>query len=405
MKDDPKQAETQADTSAPSKDGGGQSPTLPPRETAQLLRALPFWLSLGLVPLAWMAALYGGWWLLILPLASWHGVSLMDSILGLNRANADPETPECALTWYRAVTLIWAPVHAATLFGILWMVEHQDGLAIWEKGALFFGLGITAGTIGINMAHELMHQSNRLERIMADLLLSMVLYSHFRSEHLLVHHPYVGTSRDAVTARYNEGFHQFYPRVLREVPVSAFRAEKRKLARAGRPWWHHSNPFWRYAALQIAMIALAVTIGGLGGLTLFLVQAGAAIWQLELTNYVEHYGLTRAYLGEGRYEHVQPRHSWNAAHRASNWLLINLQRHSDHHTKPARRFPLLQHHPEEEAPQLPYGYPLMGVMAMIPPLWRRVMNPRVRAWRKQHYPQITDWAPYKAASLPPPRGS
>jgi alkane 1-monooxygenase len=137
-------------------------------------------------------------------------------------------------------------------------------------------------------------------------------------------------------------------------------------------------------------------------IALFLWQAFIAIWQLELTNYVEHYGLTRRHLGAGKYEHVKPHHSWNAAHKATNWLLINLQRHSDHHYRPDRRFPLLQNYAEEDAPQLPFGYPLMTAAALIPPLWRRIMNPKVRAWRKQFYPDIEDWSEYKAGTLPMP---
>lgn len=120
-------------------------------------------------------------------------------------------------------------------------------------------------------------------------------------------------------------------------------------------------------------------------------------------NYVEHYGLTREHLGDGKYEHVKPHHSWNSAQKASNWLLINLQRHSDHHFKPDRRFPLLQNRAADEAPQLPYGYPVMTVAALMPRLWRRVMNPRVRAWRAQYYPQIKDWSDYAAARTPMPR--
>lgn len=376
----------------------------PNRALISISNALPFWASLAVVPLIWVAALYGGWWLLVLPIASWQAFTLLDAALGLNTQNADPDTPDSALSWYRAITFIWPPVHFITLFGLIAYVPSAAHLAWWERGALFFGVGVTAGTIGINYAHELIHQRNRVERWLGDILLSMVLYSHFRSEHLLVHHIWVGTPRDAVTARYNEGFHRFYLRVLLAEPVSAWRAETARLARRGDRWWHRRNPFWRYGALQIAMLTVAAALGGWSGLALFLIQAGAAIWQLELVNYVEHYGLTRAYLGQGRYEHVKPRHSWNAAHKASNWLLINLQRHSDHHYKPARRFPLLQNYEETDAPQLPYGYPLMGFMAMIPPLWLRVMNPKVRAWRKQHYPQITDWTPYKKGTTPMPDG-
>ena len=211
-----------------------------------------------------------------------------------------------------------------------------------REWALFAALGILSGTIGINYAHELMHQRNRAERWLGDILLAMVLYSHFRSEHLLVHHRYVGTPRDPVTARYGEGFWRFLPRVLRQNRSRRSGPRPRLLARAGRPWWDRRNPFWRYAALQAGFAALALAIGGWWGLFLFATQAFWAVVQLELVNYVEHYGLTRRHLGGGRYEPVLPHHSWNADHRASNWLLINLQRHSDHHVKPDRRFPLLQ---------------------------------------------------------------
>jgi alkane 1-monooxygenase len=250
-----------------------------------------------------------------------------------------------------------------------------------------------------------MHQKSVLERMLGDLLLASVLYGHFRSEHLRVHHLYVGTTRDPVTARYNEGFHRFFPRVLAQSVMSSWKAEVAMLARRGLPAWHSSNPFWRYAALQLGMLVIAGIVGGPMGPLLFILQALVAIWQLELVNYIEHYGLTRRHLGGGKYEHVLPRHSWNAAHRASNWLLINLQRHSDHHYKPDRRFPLLQTYGTDDAPQLPYGYPVMTMLAMAPPLWKRVMNRRVKVWRTTYYPDITDWHPYNKGLNPIPGGA
>lgn len=372
-------------------------------DVARISHALPFWLSLGLVPLAVLGAVYGSWTVLLLPLCTWYLFSLVDLITGLNEENADLATTEDQLFWYRLITLIWAPVQFTTIFGILAYVSWTDHLGALEKIGLFFGIGVITGTIGIVYSHELMHQRNRLERWLGDLLMAMALYGHFRSEHLLVHHRYVGTPRDTVTARYNENFHRFFWRVLPEGLVSAWEAEKAMLARKGLPWWDRSNPFWRYWALQAVFLLLALVIGGWGGLGLFVFQAFIAVWQLELVNYVEHYGLTRKHLGNGKYEHVQPRHSWNAAHRASNWLLINLQRHSDHHYKPDRRFPLLQTYSEDEAPALPYGYPVMTIAALIPPLWWRIMNPRVRKWRQMYYPEVTDWAPYNKAQTPLPR--
>lgn len=370
-----------------------------------LTAALPFWLSLTLVPVVLLAAGLGGWTVLLVPLYGWGVFSLMDALAGLNTANYSPDTPEDDLFWYQAVTLVWFPIQFLMLFGLIWYATRAGHLGTLERVGLFFGVGVVTGTVGINYSHELMHQKSKLERWLGDLLLSTVLYSHFRSEHLRVHHLWVGTPRDAVTARYNEGFHRFFPRVLRESLQSAWSAEAALLARRDRPVWHRSNPFWRYGALQLAMLGLALALGGWTGVGLFLLQAFVAVWQLELVNYIEHYGLTRRHLGDGKYEHVQPRHSWNAAHRVSNWLLINLQRHSDHHFKPDRRFPLLQTHSAETAPQLPYGYPVMTLAALVPPLWRRVMNPRVRDWRRSFYPDITDWQPYNRGTNPMPRAA
>ena len=366
-------------------------------------RVAPFWVSLGLFPLILFAAMQGGWWHLLVPLSTWYLFSILDLLGGLNLDDADPETDDAQLFWYRAVTLIWFPLQFCTIFGLLWYVQNSDHLGTTEKLGLFFAVGILSGTIGITYSHELMHQKSKLERWMGDLLLASVLYSHFRSEHLLVHHRYVGTARDPVTARYNEGFHRFFPRVLRQSLLSSFKAEAAMLARKGLAWHDRANPFWRFGALQLGFLALAFVIGGWGGVGLFVFQAFIAVWQLELVNYVEHYGLTRKHLSEGKYEHVRPHHSWNAAHRTSNWLLINLQRHSDHHYKPDRRYPLLQNYSEAEAPQLPFGYPVMTAVAMVPPLWRRMMNPRIRRWRQMYYPEITDWTPYNKALNPLPK--
>ena len=370
---------------------------------ADLSHALPYWVSLAIVPIVWLAATQGSWTVLLIPLSTWFLFSVLDRIIGLDLANADPETPDTAMLWHRLVTVIWVPVQFLTIFGTIGFMVRSGHLDIWEMFAVAFGIGVLSGTVGIVYAHELMHQKNRFERWLGDLLMTMALYGHFRSEHLLVHHSHVGTPLDAVTARYDESFHAFFPRVLWQCLKSAWKAEKTRLNRKGLPVWDRSNPFWRYLALQLAWLLLALLLAGWIGLSLFIFQAIIAVWQLELVNYVEHYGLTRKYLGGGKYEPQRPHHSWNAAHYASNRLLINLQRHSDHHTNPNRRFPLLRTYTKDEAPQLPFGYPIMTTMALIPPLWRRKMNPKVRQWRARFYPEITDWRPYSEATNPSPR--
>lgn len=365
--------------------------------------ALPFWVSMLLIPLAWIGAVVGGWTILLLPLATWYLFSILDVLIGRNSENFDPQTEQSELGLYRLVTIVWVPAQFITLFGVLYYITATGDMSGFAQWLMMAAIGILTGTIGINYSHELMHQKPRAERFMGDVLLAMVLYSHFRSEHLLVHHRYVATPKDPVSARYNETFYRYFPRVLHQCFWSAFNAEAAMLKRKDKPWTDLSNPFFRYWALQLGFVILAFVVAGWKGVFLFATQAFVAIWHLELVNYIEHYGLTRKHLGNGEYEHVLPRHSWNASHKASNWLLINLQRHSDHHYKPDRRFPLLQTYTEVDAPQLPYGYPVMGVIAMISPWWKSVMNRRVRRWREMYYPEITDWKPYTKASNPLPR--
>ncbi|MEP4037463.1 alkane 1-monooxygenase [Pseudophaeobacter sp.] len=369
------------------------------------LKAWPYWITIGFVPLVILAVLYGSWTILLIPAFGWVLMPLLDTVLGKDLRNPDPETPESELFWFRLLTCIWFPIQFLLVYGTLYYLSHIGQHSTQQTLGIMFGIGVTTGTMGIVYAHELMHKPNRLERNLGDLLLALVLYGRFRTEHLLVHHPHVGTPRDTVTARYNEGFHRAFARTLATGFGSAWRAEKAMLARRGRSPFHLSNPIWKYLAWQSAFLGLAYAVAGWLGVGLFVFQAFVAIWQLELTNYVEHYGLTRQHLGDGKYEPVKPHHSWDSAHRVSGLLLINLQRHADHHVHPMRRFPLLQVYEEAEVPMLPTGYPPMTAMAMIPPLWRRVFKPRVRAWRKQFYPDITDWGPYKTMSHPSPKGA
>ncbi len=367
---------------------------------ASLRDVAPFWVSLLLIPLLVAVSQWGGWSILLVLAATWWLFPLLDQVFGRDTTNPDEAARLNSLFWYRAITLIWAPSQFGLVFGLIaYLVTNPAHLTLTEQFGLAASSGVVTGMIGINYSHELMHRPTRLERGLADILLAMTLYSHFKTEHLLVHHIHVATPRDPASARHNEGFHRFFPRVLIQSFKSAWRAEAQRLEKRRLALWHRSNRFWRYGGLQAGMMGLAYAIGGKWGPAFFAVQAFVAVFHLEITNYIEHYGLTRAYKGAGKYEHVKPRHSWNADHRATNWLLINLQRHSDHHYRPDRAYPLLQTYDHDAAPQLPYGYPLMGILALCPPLWRRVMNPKVRAWRKQHYPQVKDWTPYSKGLL------
>lgn len=365
--------------------------------------AAPYAVSLVLPITVVIAAIFGGWAIALVPFYGMFVSSIFDRILSDNKANLDPETDGSLLYWHKILTMVWFPIQLFFIFFALAAATRFDHLSTAESILLMAATGIATGQVGIVYAHELIHQKNKLERNLGDALLAMVLYGHFRTKHILLHHRYVGTPADPVTARYNEGFHRFFFRLLPEGLITSWKVEKSRLKTRSLPIWDRSNPFWRYTLWPLGFLLIAALIGGWAGVGLYLVQALIAVTFLELTNYVEHYGLVRKHLGDGKYEHVHPHHSWNSSRRFTNYLLVNLQRHSDHHYKPERRFPLLQTYSESEAPQLPYGYPIMAAMALVPPLWRRVMNPRVRKWRAMYYPEIVDWKAYNKAANPRPR--
>ncbi len=366
--------------------------------------ALPFWCSLALIPLVWGAAIWGGMAFFLVFLATWLLFPFLDLIFGLNLENENTDKDLSSLFWYKLLLLCWPTLQFFTIFGLIYYACSSEFSKL-ESIGLFLAVGAISGIVGINYSHELMHNSGRIERRLSDFLLGMVLYSHFRSEHLLVHHRYVGTPRDGVTAKYDESFYEFLFRVIPTCLASAFNAEIQKLKRKNLRWYDFKNPFYLYLFLQLSFAALAYALGGSWGIILFFWQAFVAVFHLELVNYIEHYGLTRKYLGNGKYEHTKPHHSWNAAQKATNWLLINLQRHSDHHYNPNRPFPLLQNFGATEAPQLPYGYGVIGIWALFPKTWRRKMNPRVLKWREMYYPEIQDWGAYNNGSSPSQRGT
>lgn len=362
------------------------------------LSALPFAIAFLMVPLLVLGGAYGGLWVFGPFLYGSWIVSLLDRVLGRDEANMDPKTSDGALFWHRMVTYGWVPLHLFA-FAFVYAAIGHGHLEDWEAAVLTAGLGLATGGIGITIAHELIHQRGWWERALGELLLVSNAYGHFATEHLRGHHVTVATPRDPVTARKGESYYRFFLRAVPGQLRSAWALDRARLARRGLPVWHRSNPFWRYGLGALAFAGLAVALAGPWGLAYFGLQCLIGIYQLEAVNYVEHYGLTREYLGEGRFERVKPRHSWNASQRVSNWLLINLQRHSDHHFRPDRRYPLLQSYPRQEAPQLPLGYPLMVFFALIPPLWFWRMDPKLDRWRRRFYPHITDWSAYEDGTI------
>lgn len=341
------------------------------------MAALPYALAFVLPPIVVWATRQGGAWCWLPVLVVYAGVPLADALL--RRHPLHPSADEVVAldrnVWFRLVTWLWVPVQAGLL---VWTVDRASGLALgWAWAGLVVSVGTIGGGIGVTYAHELVHRSGRCERALGDVLLALVSYPHFAIEHVHGHHRHVGTPADPATARLGEGFYRFLPRAVFGGVAHAWAIEREQLARRGRGIWHPSNRMLRYAA-TLAVLAGGVAWGwGARGLAFFVGQGVLAFVLLEAINYVEHYGLVRREIAPGRYEPVSARHSWDSSHRISNWLLINLARHADHHLTASRRYQALA--TQDRAPELPFGYASMLLLAFVPPIWRRVMDARVRA--------------------------
>jgi alkane 1-monooxygenase len=332
---------------------------------------------------AWLAAATG-----LHDLMTWFPLFFLfvflpavDYVLGHDPVNVPAERErEVALrVWFKALTLACLPVQLVLLaWSGHWLVHAglgPVGIAGW-----LLSQGVVGGILAINTAHELIHKDGRLEPLAGGALLATVGYHGFKIEHLRGHHVHVSTPEDASSARFGQSLWHFLPRAMWRNTLNAWRLEGVRLRGLGLPALHWRNEMIGWSALWLAFAAGFALWLGPAGLAFFLLQGLFAAGSLEIINYIEHYGLERRRGADGRYERTTHLHSWNSDYALSNLLLFQLQRHSDHHAFPKRRYPILRHH--ADSPQLPGGYSAMFVLALVPPLWHRVIDPRVRRFRE-----------------------
>ncbi|MEK9952676.1 MAG: alkane 1-monooxygenase, partial [Curvibacter sp.] len=313
-----------------------------------------------------------------LPLLISYGLMpLLDYFIGEDENNP-PEAVVPQLEedrYYRWLTWLTVPLHFVALIGCAGWVGTQD-LSWWAVLMLAYIAGTDSG-LGINTGHELGHKHTRTEQWLARLVLAVPAYGHFTVEHGRGHHRWVSTPEDHASARMGESIYRF---ALRELPGGIRRAwqlERDRLRKEGRSAWSvHNTLLQSYAITAVLQLGLIAAFGWIM-LPFLAIHNVVAWWQLTSANYVEHYGLLRQRLPGGGYETPQPHHSWNTNHLVTNLALFHLQRHSDHHAYPSRRYQSLRHFPD--LPQLPSGYFGMFPLAYIPPLWFRVMDPRLLA--------------------------
>lgn len=316
---------------------------------------------------------------LLTPFVLFVLVGLLDHAVGTDRDNPDAVTATRLRDdpWLRALPLAVLPICVALLLWGARAVAGQD-LSAGARIGLTLSIGIVNGVLGITAAHELIHRADPRERGVGAALLALVCYGSFKIEHIRGHHVTVATPADRSSSRVGQSLYGFLPVSIIGNVIAAWRLETARLARKGRGAFGAGNEMLRLTLASAAIAAAMAWAFGAAGLAYFLGQSLAAVVLLEIVNYIQHYGLRRDRMPDGRYERTSMHHSWNSPYRLSNWFLFNLQRHSDHHARADRRFGVLRHF--EESPQLPTGYGGMVLMALLPPLWSRVMDPRVAAY-------------------------
>lgn len=316
--------------------------------------------------------------LLLVPIFLTYVVGpVFDFALGED-TNNPPEDVVGALDrdpYYRWLTYITVPMHFVSLIGAAWWAGTQN-LAWWGFLALAVTAGLSSG-LGINTGHELGHKKSARERWLAKVVLAVPVYGHFWIEHNRGHHRDVATPEDPASSRMGESIYKF---ALREIPGAMRRGwniERDRMGRKGLSVWNTQNEILQsYAISAVLQIALLIAFGSIM-IPFLMVHNVVAWWQLTSANYIEHYGLLRLKEPSGRYERCQPYHSWNSNHIYTNLLLFHLERHSDHHAHPTRRYQSLRNF--NDVPRLPNGYFGMYLVAYVPWLWYRIMDPLLLA--------------------------
>ena len=321
----------------------------------------------------------GSWLATLAPVLFVFGfVPLADALLGedVNNPPAEVVAAMEADPYYRylawaTVPVFWASFIATTIFV---GTQHPP---LWSVIALALGVGTINGGC-LALGHELGHKDNRLDQFIALLTNNVVGYAHFRIEHNRGHHTWVSTPEDPASARMGESIYAFAGRELPGAFIRGWRNEAERLTKRGKAVWSLDNEILQGFALTFTAAGVLAAFVGWQVLPFILLHHFVGWYGLTQANYVEHYGLLRQKLPNGRYQPVEPRHSWNTNHIFSNLITFHLQRHSDHHAHPMRPYQSLRDFPD--LPRLPSGYPGMYLLAAIPPLWFSVMDPKVRDW-------------------------
>ena len=275
---------------------------------------------------------------------------------------------------YDVLLYLNVPIVYGSILFALYKVTHVN-LTIFEIIGITISLGIILGANGINVAHELGHRANLMERVLGKILLIPSHYTHFFIEHNHGHHLHVSTPEDPSTAKYNQNLYHFWYQTVTGTYSKAWQIQKKLNQVENRSWFSiKSDMFW-FTIIQFSYLVLIYYFFGETGFIVALFAGIVGFLLLETINYIEHYGLKRSQLASGRFERVSEKHSWNSNHILGRIILYELTRHSDHHFKSQKKYQILEYY--DISPQMPYGYPTSMVLSFFPPLWFAVMNKRI----------------------------
>lgn len=348
-----------------------------------------------MLPLIW--ALNQAGWHAAAQVPLWIGPGLLYVLLPILdlKFGPDGENPPDEMMeqlsndkYYRYCTYVYIPFQYASVIMGAYLFTAKDlswlgfegELAWWAKLGVALSVGVLGG-VGINTAHEMGHKKENLERWLAKITLAQTFYGHFYIEHNRGHHVRVATPEDPASSRFGETFWEFLPRTVWGALKSSVELEAQRIRRLGRSPWdprtYLKNDVLNAWLMSLVFFGILIAVFGPALIPFVLIQGIYGFSLLEAVNYLEHYGLLREKMASGRYERCAPVHSWNSDHIVTNLFLYHLQRHSDHHANPTRRYQTLRS--IEGAPNLPSGYATLIGLTYFPPLWRRMMDHRVVA--------------------------
>ena len=335
------------------------------------------------IPLSAVISLYfKGYWSYFTPFYAFVIIPFMEIILPEDPKNLEPSEREHkskkrVFDWmlYLNVPIVYGLLYAYLVSFV------TNSLALYEIVGLMISVGIVLGANGINVGHELGHRQKSAERFLGKALLLPSFYMHFYIEHNFGHHMHAATKEDPATARLNQSVYSFWFTSVFRQYINAWRIQSKLLRQQGRAFFSFKNDMFWYLVLEACFLIAVYLLFGLAAVWFVLGAGVVGFLLLETVNYIEHYGLLRKKMPSGRYERVREIHSWNSNHIIGRIVLYELTRHSDHHYKSSKKYQLLDCH--EESPQMPFGYPTSMVMSFIPPLWFRIMNPRIPEYMKE----------------------